>query len=64
MKWCRFQSGDTAVYGLVEDGKIVEVAGSPFMDSDITTKAFPLEKVKLLELRPFSKTKEISMHQM
>jgi 2-keto-4-pentenoate hydratase/2-oxohepta-3-ene-1,7-dioic acid hydratase in catechol pathway len=48
VKWCRFQSGDTAVYGVIEGGKVVEVAGSPFVDYDKTTKVFPLEKVKLL----------------
>ena len=48
MKWCRFQSGDAAVYGFVESGKIVEVVGSPFKDYEITSKTFPFETVKLL----------------
>jgi uncharacterized protein DUF2437/fumarylacetoacetase-like protein len=30
MKWCRFQSGRTAAYGLVEGAAVVEVAGTPF----------------------------------
>ena len=48
MKWCRFQSSDTVVYGVIEGGKVVEVAGSPFTGYSVTTKAFPLEEVKLL----------------
>jgi 2-keto-4-pentenoate hydratase/2-oxohepta-3-ene-1,7-dioic acid hydratase in catechol pathway len=48
MKWCRFQSGDAAVYGFVESGNIVEVIGSPFKDYEITSKTFPFETVKLL----------------
>ena len=48
MKWCRFQSGDVAVFGVIEGGIVVEVAGSPFTDYELTAVAFPLEKVKLL----------------
>ena len=30
VKWCRFQAGPYASYGLVEDETVIEVAGSPF----------------------------------
>ena len=30
MKWCRFQDGDTATYGIIEGDTVVAVSGSPF----------------------------------
>jgi 2-keto-4-pentenoate hydratase/2-oxohepta-3-ene-1,7-dioic acid hydratase in catechol pathway len=48
MKWCRFQSGSQAVYGLIEGNTVIEVTGSPFDSYAKTTKTYPLESVKLL----------------
>ena len=47
MKWCRFQSGDSVLYGYIENGKVVGVTGSPFMDYK-KTRAHPLKNVNLL----------------
>ena len=48
MKWCRFQSGASATYGLVEGDAVVEVAGSPFGAYTRTARTLPLSQVKLL----------------
>jgi len=48
MKWCRFQSGDQAVYGVIEGDRVVEVAGSPFGSYSKTSKTYPLNQIKLL----------------
>jgi 2-keto-4-pentenoate hydratase/2-oxohepta-3-ene-1,7-dioic acid hydratase in catechol pathway len=48
MKWCRFQSGDSVLYGYIENGKVVGVTGSPFMDYKKTTNVYPLKNVNLL----------------
>ena len=48
MKWCRFQSGSQAVYGLIEGNTVIEVTGSPFDSYAKTTKTYSLESVKLL----------------
>jgi 2-keto-4-pentenoate hydratase/2-oxohepta-3-ene-1,7-dioic acid hydratase in catechol pathway len=48
MKWCRFQSGESILYGIIKDGKVFKVTGSPFMDYQITTEVFLLDNVKLM----------------
>ena len=48
MKWCRFQAGSSASYGLVEDETVIEVAGSPFAEYTATGTRHPLARVKLL----------------
>lgn len=48
MKWCRFQYGDKAAYGIIEGETVVEVTGSPFGSYNETTEIYPLEAVKLL----------------
>ena len=48
MKWCRFQAGPSASYGLVEDETVIEVAGSPFAEYAATGTRHPLAQVKLL----------------
>jgi 2-keto-4-pentenoate hydratase/2-oxohepta-3-ene-1,7-dioic acid hydratase in catechol pathway len=48
MKWCRFQTGSHVGYGLVEDGRVVEVQGSPFTEYAATRTSHPLAEVKLL----------------
>ena len=40
MKWCRFQAGSSASYGLVEDETVIEVAGSPFEEYTVTGPNF------------------------
>ena len=32
MKWCRFLAGERVSYGLVDDERVTEVAGSPFAE--------------------------------
>src|SRR5213592_3490 len=48
MRWCRFQSGRTVTYGVIEDSTVTEVAGSPFDTYTRTANAVPLSRVKLL----------------
>ena len=48
VKWCRFQAGQSASYGLVEDETVIEVAGSPFAEYTPTGTRHPLAQVKLL----------------
>ncbi|HEX9350333.1 MAG TPA: DUF2437 domain-containing protein, partial [Gaiellaceae bacterium] len=48
MKWCRFVAGERVSYGLVDDERVIEVAGSPFGDHASTGTSHPLSRVKLL----------------
>ncbi len=48
MKWCRFQSNDKAVYGIVEGNQIVEVQGTPFARYRRTSRKHALRSAKLL----------------
>ena len=48
MRWCRFEAGQRTAYGILEDGWIREVEGSPFDNYTVTTNRHELEKVKLL----------------
>ncbi len=47
-RWCRFRAGDKVSYGLVEDDRVVEVAGSPFGEHAVTAASHALGAVKLL----------------
>jgi 2-keto-4-pentenoate hydratase/2-oxohepta-3-ene-1,7-dioic acid hydratase in catechol pathway len=48
MKWCRFRAGQHESYGLVEDEKVTEVAGSPFAEHTLTGTSYALGQIKLL----------------
>jgi len=48
MKWCRFQSGRTVAYGIIEDDRVTEVAGNPFEAYTRTATSSLLSQVKLL----------------
>ena len=49
MKWCRFQRGEQISHGIVEeDGRIVEVAGSPLGEHNITGTSYQPDQIKLL----------------
>src|SRR5918999_2587651 len=48
MKWCRFQAGQDVSYGIVEDERVIEVAGSPFAEYTATRTSHPLTQVRLL----------------
>ena len=48
MKWCRFQDGDTATYGIIEGDTVIAVNGSPFDVWTRTPKTYTLAAVKLL----------------
>ena len=48
MKWCRFQSGRTVTYGIIEDSTVTEVTGSPFESHTRTATTHQLSRVKLL----------------
>jgi hypothetical protein len=49
MKWCRFQVGPKASYGIVEaDERVTEASGSPFETYTVTSTTYPLSAVKLL----------------
>jgi 2-keto-4-pentenoate hydratase/2-oxohepta-3-ene-1,7-dioic acid hydratase in catechol pathway len=48
MKWCRFQSGSKAAYGIIEGDNVTEVSGSPFDSYTKTSNTYPLGSVKLL----------------
>ena len=47
-RWCRYQSGRTISYGIIEDTTVTEVAGSPFEGSTRTSNTVGLSRVKLL----------------
>ena len=48
MKWCRFQSGRTVAYGIIEDTTVTEVTGSPFQTYTRTANTVGLTRVKML----------------
>jgi 2-keto-4-pentenoate hydratase/2-oxohepta-3-ene-1,7-dioic acid hydratase in catechol pathway len=48
MKWCRFQSGRTVAYGVIEDTIVTEVTGNPFDGYTRTSTTVALSRVKLL----------------
>jgi 2-keto-4-pentenoate hydratase/2-oxohepta-3-ene-1,7-dioic acid hydratase in catechol pathway len=47
MIWCRYQAGGDYRYGLVEDGIVSDVEGSPFADYHRTGRTYPLDAVRL-----------------
>ncbi len=48
MKWCRFQSGKTVAYGIIDGTTVTEVTGSPFDSYAKTSNTSMLSRVKLL----------------
>ena len=48
MRWCRFQAGGKALYGVVEGDQVQPVAGGPFGRYRRTGKPLPLSSVRLL----------------
>jgi 2-keto-4-pentenoate hydratase/2-oxohepta-3-ene-1,7-dioic acid hydratase in catechol pathway len=48
MRWCRFQAGDTASYGLIEGDTVTAVTGNPFEGHTRSSTSVPLRAVKLL----------------
>lgn len=48
MIWCRFKSGSTAAYGVVEGDHVRQVRNIPFENPTPTSVLFPLAEVKLL----------------
>jgi 2-keto-4-pentenoate hydratase/2-oxohepta-3-ene-1,7-dioic acid hydratase in catechol pathway len=53
MIWCRFKdarlkNGNTAVYGLVEDGVVTTVSGNPFGGYEKSGRQLPLAELRLL----------------
>ena len=48
MKWCRFQSGRTVAYGIIEGDTVTEVTDSPFAGYTPTSTTVGLSRVKLL----------------
>ncbi|MFA7248028.1 MAG: fumarylacetoacetate hydrolase family protein [Dehalococcoidia bacterium] len=49
MRWCRFQWGQNeARYGVIEDGLVVAMQGTPFGDHRRTFETHPLADVRLL----------------
>jgi 2-keto-4-pentenoate hydratase/2-oxohepta-3-ene-1,7-dioic acid hydratase in catechol pathway len=48
MRWCRFQSGRTVAYGIIEESTVTEVTGTPFEGYARTSTSFLLSQVKLL----------------
>src|SRR5918996_5231546 len=48
MRWCRVQSAQRAVYGLIEGERVTEVTGSPFETYTRTAVTHALSAVKLL----------------
>jgi 2-keto-4-pentenoate hydratase/2-oxohepta-3-ene-1,7-dioic acid hydratase in catechol pathway len=47
MKWCRFQSGNDVVYGIIEGENVIEVEGSPFDAYNRTSNTHSLASVQL-----------------
>lgn len=48
MKWCRFQNQNEPSFGIIENDKIIPVAGSPFTNYERSNENIPLENTKLL----------------
>ena len=48
MKWCRYQNGDTASYGIIEGENVIEISGDPFGEYSRQSTSRPLNGVKLL----------------
>ena len=48
MKWCRYQSGRTVAYGIIEDTTVVQVTGNPFEGWTRTANTVGLTRVKML----------------
>jgi 2-keto-4-pentenoate hydratase/2-oxohepta-3-ene-1,7-dioic acid hydratase in catechol pathway len=48
MKWCRFRVESQSSYGIIEDDRVITVAGSPFEGPMVTGKTHRLDQVKLL----------------
>ena len=48
MKWCRYQNGDTASYGIIEGENVIEISGDPFGEYSRQPTSRPLNGVKLL----------------
>ena len=48
MRWCRFQSGNQPVYGIIEGDTVTEVSGSPFESYTKTSNTHSLGSVTLL----------------
>jgi 2-keto-4-pentenoate hydratase/2-oxohepta-3-ene-1,7-dioic acid hydratase in catechol pathway len=48
VRWCRYQSGPAATYGIVDGDTVTEVAGSPFASYTRTATTRPLSQVQLL----------------
>ncbi len=48
MIWCRFEAAGKISYGIVEDGQVTAVDGSPFAEHRVTSARHPLSTVKLL----------------
>ena len=53
MIWCRFEddrpeNGNTAVYGLVDDGVVTAVTGNPFGGYEKTSRRIPVGELRLL----------------
>ena len=46
--WCRFEKDNVTSYGLVEDGRVIAVDGTPFGAHERIARAYPLASVKLL----------------
>lgn len=48
MIWCRYEDAEGPVYGLVEDGVVTTVTGSPFWSYEKTSRRIPLAELRLL----------------
>jgi 2-keto-4-pentenoate hydratase/2-oxohepta-3-ene-1,7-dioic acid hydratase in catechol pathway len=48
MKWCRFQTGQRASYGIIDGDVVTEVAGTPIGEHTVTQTSYLLSQVKLL----------------
>lgn len=48
MRWCRFDTGERASFGVVEDDRIAEYDGAPWADHRRTGKSVPLKGTRLL----------------
>ena len=48
VKWCRYETGGKASFGIVEGDRVIQVDGSPFAEHAITTNSRPIDAVKLL----------------
>ena len=48
MKWCRFQNGEHASFGLIDGDRVREVLGHPLEAHQVTERSFAVAQTRFL----------------